>query len=346
MVIKRWYDMRDAIKEVGSTDRYGVRQSVLPYQGDLLDKLKARLRTQTTPINWTARALDPSMPNVMNAFDHSDKQAVITFITTYTPQDRLKETIAQFAQFRHQSGVFDHADQAIWSLKDQPVDFWNHVDIFAPDLAGLASRLWACPANSVPSERAFSSTNFIQNRFRSRLGTDRTSHLAYIYMNLRALRRGDILRSTQIERHQARVDRLGKQWEDEKKQRLEEIQSAIKYSVLEAMDDDLLFDLEAEALSNIDPDCLTPCDSIPLPDNHSEFAIFDEQDEQHGLGLLATPPHPHPRPASDSWPLQLIEPLQQCSVTSQVVTQGTQWIPESGQGFKDSQSQVPSQRAT
>jgi hypothetical protein len=47
--------------------------------------------------------------------------------------------------------------------------FWQFASESSPSLAELAMRLFETPANSVPSERAFSSMNLTHTRYRNRL---------------------------------------------------------------------------------------------------------------------------------------------------------------------------------
>ena len=51
----------------------------------------------------------------------------------------------------------------------------------------MARRLFQTPANSVPSERAFSTMNYIHSDLRNRLTTERSHKLQYIFINKRAL---------------------------------------------------------------------------------------------------------------------------------------------------------------
>lgn len=52
-------------------------------------------------------------------------------------------------------------------------------------LRSLAIRIWSTPANSVPSERAFSAQNFIHTKLRNSLSATNVDKLVYIYMNSR-----------------------------------------------------------------------------------------------------------------------------------------------------------------
>jgi hypothetical protein len=61
--------------------------------------------------------------------------------------------------------------------------------IFAPQLSSLSLRVFHALANSVPSERAFSSRNLVHNALRNRLGPERADQLCFIHINRRILHR-------------------------------------------------------------------------------------------------------------------------------------------------------------
>ena len=75
-----------------------------------------------------------------------------------------------------------------WNTTDDPVHFWRMVTSVSPHLGRIARRLWSTTANSVPSERAFSTMNYIHSRLRNRLTPERANKLQYIYINERAIR--------------------------------------------------------------------------------------------------------------------------------------------------------------
>ena len=54
-------------------------------------------------------------------------------------------------------------------------------------LRDLATRLYHTPANSVPSERAFSVQNILHTKARNRLKVERTARLIFLYINTRSL---------------------------------------------------------------------------------------------------------------------------------------------------------------
>jgi hypothetical protein len=61
----------------------------------------------------------------------------------------------------------------------------------APAIAPIARRLALTPSNSVPSERAFSILNLLQNKLRNCLTNQRVDKLQFIYLNERVLQRAE-----------------------------------------------------------------------------------------------------------------------------------------------------------
>ena len=73
----------------------------------------------------------------------------------------------------------------------------------------------------MPAERSFSSFNFIQNSFRTRLSTRRTDLLLYIYINCRALEAQPWLEAQKRERLKRRREIALSEGQVRKKLRLE-----------------------------------------------------------------------------------------------------------------------------
>ena len=72
---------------------------------------------------------------------------------------------------------------------EKPIMFWKSYRSVAPKLAELAIQLQHITANSVASERAFSTMNFLQNKLRSRMTIETMDMLSFVYMNSRSLRK-------------------------------------------------------------------------------------------------------------------------------------------------------------
>jgi hAT family protein len=85
---------------------------------------------------------------------------------------------------------------------------------FAPELSEIAIRLYNTTANSVASERSFSSMNFIHSKTRNQLQSESVDKLVYIQMNHRYIRdtvsSGDTEQKTSliedIEQEEERMD--------------------------------------------------------------------------------------------------------------------------------------------
>jgi hypothetical protein len=67
--------------------------------------------------------------------------------------------------------------------------FWTESKPFAPELSEFALRLLHTPANSVPSERSFSTRNLIQDLKRNALNPVVADKVSYIRVNQRVLDR-------------------------------------------------------------------------------------------------------------------------------------------------------------
>jgi hypothetical protein len=95
------------------------------------------------------------------------------------------QALSSFFDFRNHEGSF--ADGAVaWGYKKQPKLFWNCQETSSPTLALFARRLLTTIGNSVPSERAFSTMNYIHSKLRNRLSVKQADKLQYIFINCRA----------------------------------------------------------------------------------------------------------------------------------------------------------------
>jgi hypothetical protein len=78
---------------------------------------------------------------------------------------------------------------------DNPIAYWKSYSYNETHgvLARLAVRVFEAIANSVTSERAFSTMNLIHSKLRSKIGAEKANKLIYIYMNQRVLDRNNSL---------------------------------------------------------------------------------------------------------------------------------------------------------
>ena len=80
-------------------------------------------------------------------------------------------------------------DQEAWAMAKDPGLFWQmHYDD-CKELYQLATRLLPTLANSVPSERSFSSVNILHSKSRNQFTVERVSKMLYIQVNRRTLGR-------------------------------------------------------------------------------------------------------------------------------------------------------------
>jgi hypothetical protein len=69
------------------------------------------------------------------------------------------------------------------------LNFWKESYLIARELSTLAVRVFSTPANSVPSERAFSIRNLIQDDKRASLSDETADKLTFVHINHRVLDR-------------------------------------------------------------------------------------------------------------------------------------------------------------
>lgn len=93
-----------------------------------------------------------------------------------------------FSLWRRQLSPFDKG-AICWDYVDHGArEFWVSAINRSSSLGRLGNRLYSTPANSVPSERSFSTQNFIHSKVRNCLKPERVNKLTYIYMNSRVFR--------------------------------------------------------------------------------------------------------------------------------------------------------------
>ena len=99
----------------------------------------------------------------------------------------LKRAGSRFALYRGREGVF-YEGSRVWELNQNSIRFWTEMKPFAPELSSFALRIFHTPANSVPSERSFSTRNLIADRKRNCLYADKADILlSYIHVNNQVL---------------------------------------------------------------------------------------------------------------------------------------------------------------
>ena len=187
-VSDRWLTMKVVLQEL-------YDRNPLPGLHDVIkpDGIWAELyHQQTTDIHWVAHALDPA--HAADQLLPSTQIQVLTFMRRYihVDEDQWAGILQHFFDFKSKEGLFNRQDPFnIWqpNLIANPRLFWSYCRSKSPFLATFAFRIYSIPANSVPSERAFSAMNYIIDKFRASTGVERSNEAIYIYMNRRALRR-------------------------------------------------------------------------------------------------------------------------------------------------------------
>lgn len=171
-------------------DRWSRIKETLQYHResyDLLTVFKARRAVQLLPIHLVAFHLDPR--NVHQAFNVGDQTTIFKFIKTHTPSEQHISIQRAFLNFKRMRQGFESSELWEPEVVNDPYTFWQFASEYSPDLADLAMRLFETPANSVPSERAFSTMNLTHTRHRNRLKVEKVDKICYIHINRRILDR-------------------------------------------------------------------------------------------------------------------------------------------------------------
>ena len=111
---------------------------------------------------------------------------VMEAMMRYSPSTLLAQSRRHFVLFRQRQDLFSPGADC-WQDAGDPWLFWQTASQHSPGLAALASRLFKTPANSVPSERAFSTQNLVHTKTRNRLDAQHVDKLTYVRINARAL---------------------------------------------------------------------------------------------------------------------------------------------------------------
>ena len=82
-------------------------------------------------------------------------QGIIRFFERQPFDSKSQPILTDFLSFHVNDGIFAPT-AACWSQANNPLGFWQLQAIFSDSLGNLAVRLFSTPANTVPSERAFS----------------------------------------------------------------------------------------------------------------------------------------------------------------------------------------------
>ena len=129
-----------------------------------------------------------------------------------------ENALEQFFDFRSQSGIFGKAGGA-WEHTAKPKLFWRYMTASSLELSLFARKVLTVIGNSVLSERAFSTMNYIHSKRRNRLDLERADKLQFLHMNLLILERKKKQRDLSYKQsdlqHYEPTDEELLAWEDE-----------------------------------------------------------------------------------------------------------------------------------
>jgi hypothetical protein len=195
-VRKRWDEIRLHLE---SSLRFGLFKANPQAAAQILPTFDRRRKVQSVALHTVAFFLDSANFAVHPSVEENN--IVDEFLTDYGDDQARQEYI----DYRSQSGQCSSflllpdlcllfagdfiRDNRVWMHAHNPVAFWRGMKPFAPQLSSLCLRLFHALANSVPSERAFSSRNLVHSRLRNRLGPERADKLCFVHINRRILHR-------------------------------------------------------------------------------------------------------------------------------------------------------------
>jgi hypothetical protein len=200
MVRKRWDEIRLHLE---SSLRFGLFKTNQQAAARILPAFDRRRNVQSVALHTVAFFLDSA--NFAAHLSVEENNIVDEFLTEYG-NDQARH---QYIDYRSQSGQSSSIalligpgllfagnftrQNRVWLHASDAVAFWRGMKPFAPQLSSLCLRLFHALANSVPSERAFSSRNLVHSVLRNRLGAERADQLCFVHINRRILQRYVIL---------------------------------------------------------------------------------------------------------------------------------------------------------
>ena len=141
---------------------------------------------QATGANWAAYALLPNRHPLPN--DAIEQVVVTTIKSLAKDPDQGRICHLDLIDFRAKAGKFL---PGTLGLDDgiPPRQFWTAYASSGRfnELAGVALRLFGCIANAVPSERAFSTMNFLKDDNSNRLTSSNLDMRLFVYINKKIL---------------------------------------------------------------------------------------------------------------------------------------------------------------
>ncbi|KAM5353115.1 hypothetical protein ACJZ2D_017000 [Fusarium nematophilum] len=189
-VIPRWLIIQskwDALEE--------ANQDPLINYSELRQWRVQRMKDQTTDIHHFAFALDPRT-TIGEGLGLDTMERAHRFPEENTSNEECQQLFGEFCRFRAREGALFGPTSRIY--REQPktphtpshyyvLSAWGYFGSMGVKLATLARRVLGSLANSVPSERSFSATNYLHCKLRNRLSPLSTDKVTFIYMNSRVL---------------------------------------------------------------------------------------------------------------------------------------------------------------
>jgi hypothetical protein len=206
-VYERWTTIHTKLSTIAaSTNSFApeIKSFMTEQDGKLW---KDRFNRQLTPLHTTAFFLNPK--NFDYKMDEQIQKQIINTFNRFIPASHI--ALQHFYDFRRRRGAFYPTSQA-WSFQGNPKLFWAYIETTCPELSSFADKLMITCANSVPSERAWSSMNYIHSKTRNSLSFNTVDKLQFIYINYRILRKVHKLEPTKEELLAMEDSLMGAKW--------------------------------------------------------------------------------------------------------------------------------------
>lgn len=187
LVVNRWLQIQAKWKDLRTSERYPD----LPW--DTIEELwEKRYDKQTLPIHHIADALRPETTGPQSRLPGQVFDMIKKDFRRFFPDDEShEEAIAELYAFRmrNSSHPLYQPNSVIYGNTFKPRNAWGCIAMQGSHLAPVARKILSVQANSVASERSFSTINYIHSKARSRLTTDEADMQAFIFMNERVFAR-------------------------------------------------------------------------------------------------------------------------------------------------------------
>lgn len=166
-MVDRWLQIKTQWRYLQQTEQY-----MEVSWNDLESIFKTRFDRQTTELYWVTDVLRPDRIGPFTKLPPSVFDTVRGYLRKTLPEDVFQEAVKEFSHFRLRNGGSDalfSPDSVVYDDSFKPATAWYCLLSQGSILAGVAIRVFAILANSVPSERSFSAINFIHTKARNRL---------------------------------------------------------------------------------------------------------------------------------------------------------------------------------